>query len=205
MEPVGFDLSYINYVIGFDPGVTGGFCVLKSSGELVKADNYPVLEFEVKNHRKPRKRKNGEMSVVKPTRIEKTIDTISLADGFRWYGNDPRKPPNTIAFLEKVNSRPGESPIAAFKFGDMFGQMKMLCAALRIPMVEVPPATWCAYVHDQRLVKMDIDPKKRSRAAFERVFHEYALAHDKISDGVVDAGMIAHFGVHKVKVWKEIQ
>lgn len=53
---------------------------------------------------------------------------------------EERNPLHT--FLEKVHAMPSDGSVGAFTFGDNFGSIKGVLAALRCPRTQVPPETW---------------------------------------------------------------
>jgi len=49
---------------------------------------------------------------------------------------------NTIMVVEQVNAMPGQGVTSMFNFGQTFGAIKGICAALGLPIFFVRPAKW---------------------------------------------------------------
>lgn len=168
------------YIIGCDVGILGAYCVLNMEGEVIHYANFPLIEEVKKNHRKGSKNK---------TRIERYYDRKEL---FRTFPNC--EPADSIAYMESVHSRPGEGAATSFKFGDCFGQLKMLLTSLAIPVRMVTPQEWCRHMH-KGIGTKEMKAKQRSYMAFERLFTDVAHSHyKKVPDGIVDAALIAEYG-----------
>lgn len=171
-------------IIGIDPGITGAYCVLSPEGRIDVAHNFPLIEEVKENKRKGRK---------SDTRIEKYYDRELLISHFKPFFNSP-KHPEFIAYVELVHSRPGEGVASVFKFGDCFGQLKMVLACMNIPIRFVTPGEWCREMH-KGIGNKEWKAKGRSWAAFERKFTDYARGFSKKPpDGIIDAALIAEFG-----------
>ena len=172
-------------IIGVDVGILGAFCVLDLKGNIVKTKNFPLIEEIKDNHRRGQKSK---------TRIERYYDREAVIDNFSEFANEEVSDPETIAYVELVHSRPGEGVATMFKFGDCFGQLKMLLACMNIPMRFVTPGEWCREMH-KGIGNKDWKAKGRSWASFERRFTHYARGFSKKpTDGIIDAALIAEYG-----------
>jgi len=171
------------HIIGLDCGVTGAYCVLNIDGTPVEAACFPLYEKVVKNTRR---------NTTNPTRVERFYDRDSLHKLLGRFSSQ------SIAYLEKVNARPGESPITSFKFGDCFGQLKMVLTALGIPTIEIHPAKWCNALHDPILREEKVPAKKRSKEAFLRLFPAVAQGRRSTHPGIIDAFLIAEYGRRRI-------
>ena len=49
---------------------------------------------------------------------------------------------NTVMVVEQVNAMPGQGVTSMFNFGQTFGAIKGICAALGLPIFFVSPAKW---------------------------------------------------------------
>ena len=49
---------------------------------------------------------------------------------------------NTVVVVEQVNAMPGQGVTSMFNFGQTFGVIKGICAALKIPIYFVRPSKW---------------------------------------------------------------
>ena len=105
-------------IIGIDPGLSGGNAILD---DLKIYDNYdkPIMSEGKKN-------KNQLNSAQLVNIIKKNI--ISNGD--------------TFLIVEQVSAMPGQGVTSMFNFGQTFGSIKGICAALNLPIFFVRPAKW---------------------------------------------------------------
>lgn len=109
--------SSVNIVMGVDPGHTGGMAVLIGESAIVYS---PPLEKVTVNKK------------------ERTIYDIKAMFNLL----KPFAGQNVLFAIEKVMTRPGESPIASFSFGEGIGYWKMAATACDFKIVEIPSPTW---------------------------------------------------------------
>ena len=105
-------------IIGIDPGLSGAIAVLNNS-KIEEIFNMPVMADGKKN-----KRQLNSAQLVK------------LIKGFIEKGEE------TIVAVEQVNAMPGQGVTSMFNFGQTFGAIKGICAALELPIFFVRPAKW---------------------------------------------------------------
>ena len=105
-------------IIGIDPGLSGAIAVLDNS-KIKEIFNMPVMAEGKKN-----KRQLNSAQLVK------------LIKGFIEKGEE------TIVVVEQVNAMPGQGVTSMFNFGQTFGAIKGICAALELPIFFVRPAKW---------------------------------------------------------------
>ena len=108
-------------IIGIDPGLSGGIAILKNN-KVLNIFDMPVMPEGKKNKRQL----NSAMLV---TLIKEKI------------GNDEE----AIVVVEQVNAMPGQGVTSMFNFGQTFGAIKGVCAALELPIFLVRPAKWKKY------------------------------------------------------------
>jgi crossover junction endodeoxyribonuclease RuvC len=104
-------------------------------------------------------------------------------------------PDVTHVFVEKAQSLPGNGSVGMFHYGDGFGQIKGVLAAMRIPYTLVPPRTWTKVMH----AGCDVgEPKARSLEAVRRLFPNIELRRTErcrnLDEGFIDALLIAEYG-----------
>ena len=105
-------------IIGIDPGLSGGIAVLENNKVLDMFD-MPVMPEGKKN-----KRQLNSAQLVKL--IKESI-----------------KPNEEISVVvEQVNAMPGQGVTSMFNFGQTFGAIKGVCAALELPIFFVRPSKW---------------------------------------------------------------
>jgi hypothetical protein len=80
-----------------------------------------------------------------------------------------------VAMLEQVASRPGQSSVATFKFGEGYGKLQMALCAAAIPYQRVTPQKWQKDL--QCLTKGDKNvSKRRAQELFPQIKVIHALA-----------------------------
>ena len=105
-------------IIGIDPGLNGAIAVLQNN-KVIEIHDIPVMADGKKN-----KRQLNSAQLVK-----------LLKDSFQDEAN-------TVVVVEQVNAMPGQGVTSMFNFGQTFGAIKGICAALNLPIFFVRPAKW---------------------------------------------------------------
>ena len=105
-------------ISGIDPGLSGGIAILDNS-KVVKLFDMPVMPDGKKN-----KRQLNSALLVKL--IKDNIKNLE----------------DTVMVVEQVNAMPGQGVTSMFNFGQTFGSIKGICAALGLPIFLVRPAKW---------------------------------------------------------------
>ena len=105
-------------IIGIDPGLSGGIAVLDDL-KIFDVYDMPIMSEGKKN-------KNQLNSAQLVNIIKKNI--ISNGD--------------TFLIVEQVSAMPGQGVTSMFNFGQTFGSIKGICAALNLPIFFVRPAKW---------------------------------------------------------------
>ena len=103
-------------IIGIDPGLSGGIAILKNN-KIEDIFDMPVMSEGKKN-----KRQLNSAQLV--NLLKNSIDE------------------ETIVVVEQVNAMPGQGVTSMFNFGQTFGAIKGICAALGLPIFFVRPAKW---------------------------------------------------------------
>ena len=105
-------------IIGIDPGLSGGIAIL---------DNLKIFDiYDMPIMSEGKKNKNQLNSAQLVKIIKKNI--ISNGD--------------TFLIVEQVSAMPGQGVTSMFNFGQTFGSIKGICAALNLPIFFVRPAKW---------------------------------------------------------------
>ena len=105
-------------VIGIDPGLSGAIAVLEDKKVLGIFD-MPVMAEGKKN-----KRQLNSAQLVNVIKSNINLDEeISVV-------------------VEQVNAMPGQGVTSMFNFGQTFGAIKGVCAALKLPIYFVRPSKW---------------------------------------------------------------
>ena len=105
-------------IIGIDPGLSGGIAILE--------DNYIKILFDMPVMPDGQKNKRQLNSALLVKLIKDNIEILE----------------NTIMVVEQVNAMPGQGVTSMFNFGQTFGAIKGICAALGLPIFFVRPAKW---------------------------------------------------------------
>ena len=105
-------------IIGIDPGLSGGIAILDNS-KVIELFDMPVMPDGKKN-----KRQLNSALLVKL--IKDHIKNLE----------------DTVMVVEQVNAMPGQGVTSMFNFGQTFGAIKGICAALGLPIFFVRPAKW---------------------------------------------------------------
>ena len=105
-------------IIGIDPGLSGGIAILDDN-KVIELFDMPVMPDGKKN-----KRQLNSALLVKL--IKDNIKNLE----------------DTVMVVEKVNAMPGQGVTSMFNFGQTFGAIKGICAALGLPIFLIRPAKW---------------------------------------------------------------
>ena len=105
-------------IIGIDPGLSGGIAILDDL-KIFDIYDMPIMSEGKKN-------KNQLNSAQLVNIIKKNI--IPSGD--------------TFLIVEQVSAMPGQWVTSMFNFGQTFGSIKGICAALNLPIFFVRPAKW---------------------------------------------------------------
>ena len=105
-------------VVGIDPGLSGAIAVLEEKKVLALFD-MPVMSEGKKN-------KNQLNSAQLVNILKENIK------------NDE----DIAVVVEQVNAMPGQGVTSMFNFGQTFGAIKGVCAALNLPIFFVRPSKW---------------------------------------------------------------
>ena len=108
-------------IIGIDPGLSGAIAILEKKKVLSLFD-MPVMAEGKKN--------------------KKQLNSAQLVDIIREnsIGDD-----EIVVVVEQVNAMPGQGVTSMFNFGQTFGAIKGVCAALNLPIFFVRPSKWKKY------------------------------------------------------------
>ena len=104
-------------IIGIDPGLSGGIAILDDL-KIFDMFDMPIMSEGKKN-------KNQLNSAQLVNIIKKHIVLGK-----------------TFVIVEQVSAMPGQGVTSMFNFGQTFGSIKGICAALNLPIFYVRPAKW---------------------------------------------------------------
>ena len=162
------------FIIGIDPGISGAICFFEK-GKIIEIIDMPIMNDGKKN----KKQVNG-------AQIHNEI--------YEQIKNIPKHEINVV--LEQVSAMPGQGVTSMFNFGQSFGVIKGICAAMRLPLHFVRPAKWKKYFN---LLNSE---KQASRTRAIEIFPEISHKLSKKKDiNKADAILIASFfnNTHKLE------
>ena len=110
-------------IIGIDPGISGSLCFFED-GKIIDLVEMPSMAEGKKN----KKQVNGAQIY---NEISSRIRNFEKKD--------------IKVIIEQVSAMPGQGVTSMFNFGQSFGVLKGICAAMQLPMYFVRPAKWKKY------------------------------------------------------------
>ena len=105
-------------IIGIDPGLSGAIAVLENN-KVLNIFDIPVMPEGKKNKRQL----NSALLVSLLKENISNNEEVSVV-------------------VEQVNAMPGQGVTSMFNFGQTFGAIKGICAALNLPIYFVRPSRW---------------------------------------------------------------
>ena len=153
-------------IIGIDPGITGSICFFED-GKIIDVVEMPNMAEGKKNKRQV----NGAQIYHE---ISKRIKNLEKK--------------NIKVVIEQVAAMPGQGVTSMFNFGQSFGVLKGICAAMQIPMYFVRPAKWKKYFN---LINSEKDASRTK--AIEIFPHFSAQLSRKKDSNKADAILISSF------------
>ena len=110
-------------IIGIDPGISGSLCFFED-GKIID-----IIEMPSMTHGKKNKRQVNGAQIY--NEISSRIRNFEKKD--------------IKVIIEQVSAMPGQGVTSMFNFGQSFGVLKGICAAMQLPMYFVRPAKWKKY------------------------------------------------------------
>ena len=108
-------------VIGIDPGLSGAIAILQDN-KVIKVFDMPVMADGKKNKRQ--------------------LNSSQLTNIIK---QNTSKGEEIAVVVEQVNAMPGQGVTSMFNFGQSFGAIKGVCAALELSIFFVRPSKWKKY------------------------------------------------------------
>ena len=105
-------------IFGIDPGLTGAIAILDDK-KIVEVTDLPTMSDGKKN--------------------KKQLNSAHLSQYISSNIIDLSK---SVVVVEQVNAMPGQGVTSMFNFGQTFGAIKGICAALELPIFFVRPSKW---------------------------------------------------------------
>ncbi len=105
-------------VIGIDPGLSGAIAILEDN-KVLQIFDMPVMAEGKKNKRQ--------------------LNNAQLVNIIK---DNTQGSEEKAVVVEQVNAMPGQGVTSMFNFGQTFGAIKGICAALNLPIFFVRPTKW---------------------------------------------------------------
>ena len=117
-------------IFGIDPGLSGAIAILQKK-KVLNLFDMPVMAEGKKN--------------------KKQLNSAQLVNIIREnsIGDD-----EIAVVVEQVNAMPGQGVTSMFNFGQTFGAIKGVCAALNLPIFFVRPSKWKKYFERHLVVQV---------------------------------------------------
>jgi len=149
-------------IIGIDPGINGAISVIENK-KILEVYDTPTMIDGKKNKRQ--------------------INSAQVTNIFKERLNNEK---DVVVVVEQVNAMPGQGVTSMFNFGQSFGVIKGICAALSLPIHFVRPTKWKKHFN---LIKTN---KDASRTKVIEVYPEISSKlHRKKDSNRADAILIA--------------
>ena len=149
-------------IIGIDPGISGAISIIENK-KILEVYDTPTMIDGKKN--------------------KKQINSAQVTNIIKERLNSGKE---VIVVVEQVNAMPGQGVTSMFNFGQSFGVIKGICAALSLPIYFVRPAKWKKHFN---LIKTN---KDASRTKVIEVYPEISnKLHRKKDSNRADAILIA--------------
>jgi crossover junction endodeoxyribonuclease RuvC len=149
-------------IIGIDPGISGAISILENK-KILEVYDTPTMIDGKKN--------------------KKQINSAQVTNIIKERIKDGKE---VIVVVEQVNAMPGQGVTSMFNFGQSFGVIKGICAALGLPIYFVRPSKWKKHFN---LIKTN---KDASRTKVIEAYPEISSKlHRKKDSNRADAILIA--------------
>ena len=159
-------------IIGIDPGIAGAICFFEN-GEVKDVIDMPVMAEGKKN----KKQINGSQIF---NEISIRIKNYKIED--------------INVVIEQVSAMPGQGVTSMFNFGQSFGVLKGICAAMQLSIFFVRPAKW------KKHFELINSQKDSSRTKVIQMFPKISsLLSRKKDANKADAILIASFHENSMK------
>ena len=153
-------------IIGIDPGTSGSICFFED-GKILEVIEMPTMTEGKKN--------------------KKQVNGVQIYNEFSKRINNTENQDIRV-IIEQVSAMPGQGVTSMFNFGQSFGVIKGVCAAMQLPMFFVRPAKWKKYF------SLINSQKDASRTRAIEIFPYFSTQLSKKKDSnKADAILIASF------------
>ena len=159
-------------IIAIDPGINGAVCFFEN-GKVKDVFEMPTMAEGKKNKRQV----NGNQIY------------NEISDRIKKYNTQ-----NINVVVEQVSAMPGQGVTSMFNFGQSFGVIKGVCAAMQLPIFFVRPAKWKKHFE---LINTEKDASRtRAIEMFPKIS---SILSKKKDSNKADAILIASFYENIIK------
>ena len=152
-------------IYGIDPGFTGAIALYWPDTGKLEVHDMPVM-----------KNPKGK-TIINPHGV---LDILANEGG------------KSLAVIEQVSAMPGQGVSSMFRFGEGYGHLQMACAASKLPLQYVTPASW------KRHFGLT-SSKGLSRGLAMQRFPDQAQQFSRVKDdGRAEAALIALYAAEKL-------
>jgi crossover junction endodeoxyribonuclease RuvC len=152
-------------IYGIDPGFTGAIALYWPDTGKLEVHDMPVM-----------KNPTGK-TIINPHGV---LDILANEGG------------KSLAVIEQVAAMRGQGVSSMFRFGEGYGHLQMACAACKLPLKYVTPASWKKHFNLSR-------DKGVSRGVAMQRFPDQAQQFSRVKDdGLAEASLIALYGAEKL-------
>ena len=149
-------------IIGIDPGISGAISIIENK-KILEVYDTPTMIDGKKNKKQIN---SAQVTNIIKERLDKEKEVVVV--------------------VEQVNAMPGQGVTSMFNFGQSFGVIKGICAALSLPIYFVRPTKWKKHFN---LIKTN---KDASRTKVIEAYPEISnKLHRKKDSNRADAILIA--------------
>lgn len=157
------------FIIGIDPGFSGGISVLDLKGNIVRVLPMPILKLKSKS------------------KVKNEYDVRQIASVFEEF-------PAKMVGLEIQQPMPMQGTVSMFKIGRGFGLLEGILVGLKSPYTLIKPRQWQTRMFEG--LPKD-DSKTLSILVAERIWPEQDFRKSErcknVSDGLTDATLMAEY------------
>ena len=159
-------------IIGIDPGIKGAICIFKN-GIILDVFDMPTMPVGKKN----KSQVNGSQLY---NEIQRAVINENKSD--------------IKVVIEQVSAMPGQGVTSMFNFGQSFGVIKGICAAMQLPIFFIRPIKW------KKHFELINSQKDASRTKAIEMFPKISSILSKKKDSnKADAILIASFYENIIK------
>lgn len=153
------------YVVSSDPGWSGSiFCAkYNKDGKIIQSQLYKMPVIKTK---------------VGPKKKQKTKTFINLKEVSGIFAKYKDK--DVLFALQRVATRPGESPIASFSFGAGWGVLRGIAAANGFNEILVLPNTWKKHYPELLLGDESVELKQQQKQLKIKIKEEESKLEDLV-------------------------